>query len=607
MRNQDNKFPLRAMTGSIVRLMIVMLLVALSGWKIGAVQQRDSEVRAHIIRNIGMIRYYDEVLTMSARLAASADAAQYEARYLRAAPKLDKLISDTSKLADDSDATRLITSTNEANLKLVAMEEHSFDLVHAGRSADAYSLLNSPEYLEQKQLYKAGFTDALNRFKIVVDSGQRRSQMYRIVALVLALVGVVVELLIWVQLVSVLRRWYAEFQDNRAELQAAHSSLVSTHLRTKLVLDTIGDAVIGVAVSGEPLFANPIAQDTLGFDDESHDCSVHDMIHPNLDHSCSYENCDLLAGLSRSEPSRGETMLRLPNGRSIDISYSISPIHEGEDAQAEDGRFSHVLVFCDITERREVERQKSEFLSIVSHELRTPLTSMRGSFGLIAAGAAGDLNERMKTLVNIGISNSDRLIRLINDILDIERSDSIPIDRSAQNARDVLAESVSTMEGLASQFGVRLTVDKVDTEITVWADPDRLVQTLINLVSNAIKFSEPDSSVEASVVPLIGYDMAVFSVTDHGRGIPEEHLGRIFERFAQVDAADTRQHGGTGLGLAICKQIVEGHDGKIWVESKVGMGSTFRFTIPLSSAKMNMKPATSSQTDPIIGETISAA
>jgi signal transduction histidine kinase/ActR/RegA family two-component response regulator len=231
-----------------------------------------------------------------------------------------------------------------------------------------------------------------------------------------------------------------------------------------------------------------------------------------------------------------------------------------------------------VTDLRAVDRLKSEFVSVVSHELRTPLTSIRGSLGLLASGAMGEMPPDAAQMLSIAVNNTDRLVRLINDILDLERIEAgrETMDIRPCRAERVINDAASSVEGAASAAGVTLEVRPVDA--VLHADPDRLVQALTNLAGNAIKFSEPGTTVVIEGV-VDGDDVAL-RVIDHGRGIPPEMLHVIFERFRQVDASDARGKGGTGLGLAITKSIVERHDGRIEVTSKVGEGSCFSIVLP---------------------------
>jgi PAS domain S-box-containing protein len=238
----------------------------------------------------------------------------------------------------------------------------------------------------------------------------------------------------------------------------------------------------------------------------------------------------------------------------------------------------HVGTVADITESRAIEKMKNEFISIVSHELRTPLASIRGSLGLLAAGVLKNQPETAKHMLDIASSDTERLVRLVNDILDLERLDSSQVTLVKQwcNAGDLIRKSAETVGSLAAESKINLLI--LPTSARIWADPDRIIQMVVNLLSNAIKFSPPESTVIVSVQDAV--DRVLFEVKDQGRGIPADKLENIFGRFQQVDASDSRQKGGTGLGLAICRSIVQQHGGRIWVQSVVGEGSSFYFTLP---------------------------
>ncbi|MEG3844265.1 PAS domain S-box protein [Microcoleus sp. herbarium14] len=246
----------------------------------------------------------------------------------------------------------------------------------------------------------------------------------------------------------------------------------------------------------------------------------------------------------------------------------------------------HVGTVTDITESRAIEKMKNEFISIVSHELRTPLASIRGSLGLLAAGVLKNKPETAKQMLEIASSDTERLVRLVNDILDLERLDSSQVTLVKQwcDAGVLMRKSAEAVLSVAAENNINLSI--LPETAKIWADPDRIVQMLVNLLSNAIKFSAPGSIVTVRVEDLgdslrDSYASRVlFEVKDRGRGIPADKLESIFGRFQQVDASDSRQKGGTGLGLAICRSIVQQHGGRIWAESVVSEGSSFYFTVP---------------------------
>jgi CheY-like chemotaxis protein len=206
------------------------------------------------------------------------------------------------------------------------------------------------------------------------------------------------------------------------------------------------------------------------------------------------------------------------------------------------------------------------------------LTSIRGALGLLSSGILGDISDKATNLLRIALSNSDRLVRLINDILDLERAQSgrEPLVFRPIQMADLVKQSMDGLQLMAESAGVMLIHDKTQVEIT--ADPDKLQQVLTNLLSNAIKFSPRNSAVSIMLRP--GTSGMALSVIDQGRGIPVDKLEAIFGRFQQVDASDSRQKGGSGLGLAICRAIVAQHNGRIWAERNPIRGSTFRVFLP---------------------------
>lgn len=250
------------------------------------------------------------------------------------------------------------------------------------------------------------------------------------------------------------------------------------------------------------------------------------------------------------------------------------------------------LLNAELAQRQAVEELKDEFIGIVSHELRTPLTSMRGSLGILAMGLMDDEPAQMKQMIQIAAMETERLVRMVNDILDLEKlnADRIPLEREWCDAAALLQQAIDIMSSSADAVRVRLELDCPPAQI--WAAPDRIVQIFTNLLCNAIKFSHPDGVV--SIVAKIATPdesgstqlanspspQIYFTVEDRGRGIPQHKLETIFDRFQQVDSSDARDKGGTGLGLAICKSIVLQHQGRIWVESIWGHGSTFFVTLP---------------------------
>ena len=276
---------------------------------------------------------------------------------------------------------------------------------------------------------------------------------------------------------------------------------------------------------------------------------------------------------------------------SVNITY-IPHVNE-QEKDAVKGFFA---LTSDISERKAIERMKDEFISVVSHELRTPLTSIHSSLKILVTGKLGNLSSKGQRMLQIADEQTERLVRLVNNVLDLQsiQSGKVKMNKKACNATELMIEAAQTMQTMAQEHGVKLFTESVD--FVVWADRDYIVQTLTNLLSNAIKFSPVDGCVWLSAkmeppktttssqksVPYV-----TFEVKDGGQGIPSSQLETIFERFHQVDSSNSRKKGGTGLGLAICRQIVEGHGGKIWAESCLEKGSIFYFTLPAIIHKLS--------------------
>jgi signal transduction histidine kinase/CheY-like chemotaxis protein len=249
-----------------------------------------------------------------------------------------------------------------------------------------------------------------------------------------------------------------------------------------------------------------------------------------------------------------------------------------------------------LQQRKQLDNLKDEFISTVSHELRTPLTSIHGALGLLSSGKGGHVDEKAGNLLRIANSNTERLVRLINDILDLERMESgrAPLQIRRLELREVVAQSVETMRSMAEKFAVTLDVEPepAETPIAFDGDPDRIQQVLTNLLSNAIKFSPRAGSVKVSTAS--DGENLVLQVVDVGRGVPVDKLETIFDRFGQVEASDARQKGGTGLGLAICRSIVAQHGGTIWAERNdtagKGPGTTVILRLPRYSTVEQTSP-----------------
>ncbi|GAC1417451.1 MAG: hypothetical protein NVSMB62_08180 [Acidobacteriaceae bacterium] len=370
-----------------------------------------------------------------------------------------------------------------------------------------------------------------------------------------------------------------------SEQVRAEDKLRALIRQSNSILESVGDGIYGIDLKGNVTVINPAALQMLGYKpEELLGRNMHDLIHHTRADGSPYpaDECPIRNSIRDLDTVRvaNEVFWR-KDGTSFPVEYVARPQieiqnNEGREATKAVGV---VVAFTDTTERRALDRMKDEFISTVSHELRTPLTSLRAALGLITGGSLNHRPEKLKQMLDIATGNTDRLVRLVNDILELERigSGKAELHCTMCSADDLFRRAAGLQQTGASKAQLRITFNSQGTN--VWADPDRILQTLTNLISNAIKFSTPGGEIHLRSRK-IDRDTAEIQVRDQGRGIPHDKLESIFERFHQVDASDSRTMGGTGLGLAICRSIVHQHGGRIWATSTPGQGSTFHFTLP---------------------------
>jgi PAS domain S-box-containing protein len=371
------------------------------------------------------------------------------------------------------------------------------------------------------------------------------------------------------------------------------SRVLALNQQKEFILNSVADAIFGVTPDGTIDFVNPAASRLLGVEAQSLiGKRAHTVLHGGLGNEICGEDCRTRLALQTLTSTMGQDIYLQRDGRRLPVEFSVMPMLQ------ENAVVGSVLSFRDNSQRYALDRMKDEFVSTVSHELRTPLTSIRGSLGLLSAGLLGELNEKAGNLLRIAVTNSDRLIRLINDILDLERMQSgrATLNLRRLSIRELAQQALESMLPLAESAHVILTLD-AGPDVSVDGDSDRLLQVITNLLSNAIKFSPRQAHVRVCIRRMPG--RAQLSVVDEGRGIPADKLESIFDRFQQVDASDSRQKGGTGLGLAICRTIVEQHGGHIWAEQNEAHGATLHVTLPAAGGTMLSPTGTTPEEKPL--------
>lgn len=349
--------------------------------------------------------------------------------------------------------------------------------------------------------------------------------------------------------------------------------------RMNAIVDGILEAIVVIDSAGRVESFNPAAERMFGHTAQEiiGQSFLSLLPEPYRSEYAAYLRSYIETGEARVIGQARELMGQRIDGTLFPIELSVSRIEIK-------GQLMFTGIVRDITERQKVERMKSEFVSTVSHELRTPLTSIRGSLGLIAGGATGELPAKMRQLIDIAYSNSGRLVRLINDILDIEKIESGKIVVALQTyaLMPLIEQSLVENRSYAEQHDVKYLLEQRLDGAMVNVDSDRFMQVMANLLSNAAKFSPPNADVTISVSKVS--DRVRIAVTDRGVGVPEAFYDKIFQKFTQADSSDTRQKGGTGLGLAISKILVERMHGTLAFESSPNQGATFYFDLPVRIA-----------------------
>ena len=354
-------------------------------------------------------------------------------------------------------------------------------------------------------------------------------------------------------------------------IKRAEAQVKEREQRLSAIVENVVDGIVTFDGDGRVLSANVSAAETLGLPaDLLKGRQVEEFIAASDDEE-SVKAIDLVSGSDGS--------VREVNGLRAD--GEVFPMELAATKVDAEGEAFFVCIFRDISSRREMDRMKNEFVSTVSHELRTPLTSIRASLGLIVAGAVGEVPGQASELITIAERNAQRLIGLVNDILDMEKIEGGRMDFhfAEQTVVDVIRQAMTDNQGYADEHNVTFELSDVSNGATAVIDNERITQVMANLLSNAAKFSPPESTVQIRVSATD--DVVRVSVIDAGSGIPDSFRNQVFEKFTQADSTDTRKVGGTGLGLSISRSIVERHGGKIAFENEPDAGANFYFDLPL--------------------------
>lgn len=391
-----------------------------------------------------------------------------------------------------------------------------------------------------------------------------------------------------------------ELIDSNKALQIQKDKLEVYSQRLKTIIASIPDGILVVNKEGNVIAVNRAFKDIFNFVNPDFNLeSVNELSLKNLislldsDEKNRKSLCELVETVLN--PEMIENQDQQTNGLiNYDLTFEkeqakyykviIAPFVYDKNNEINNDNKNQVIVFHDVTKEKEIDKLKSDFIAVVSHELKTPVSAMMGFATLIEDGLAGETTPQQEEYLYKIQMQGERLIRLINDLLDFSKLEAgqMPLYLQLLDAEEVVNEVVETLRPLADEKSLTLTSNVLPDLPPIHVDPDKLKQILINLISNAIKFTpETTGLIEVKVIYIDENKELLFSVQDNGIGIPEKDKPRLFDRFYQVDNTSTRKYGGTGLGLAIVKKLVELNNGQLWVESKTGYGSTFYFTVPL--------------------------
>lgn len=474
---------------------------------------------------------------------------------------LDKLIQ---LLGDRANKYEVQSIKRNLNDRLIVNEQIIETRKKKGYSATA-ELLDTDEFRKLSVLIEGQLVDLRTREKQMQLATSETISNNNLQTLGAIWIMMTAAFLILLSMLFILNRYVVDSRE-------AERKLAEREARMRAIVDTAPDGIVTFSDSGEIESANDALQHMFGY-------GAGELLGVQI--ATVMENLTLETPDEQKKSQFGEKHVvgigeeiqgRRKDGSTFPVEAALSVLNLGD-------RRIYTGIVRDITARKEAEKRVSEFYSTVSHELRTPLTSIRTALGLMTSGAVGELSQKGGHLVRIAGGECDRLIRLINDILDFRKIEAgkLMLKPQLTNPQSLVDTTFQAIRGLADDAGVSLT-KSIEFNEALLCDPDRIVQVLNNLISNAIKFSEKGKEVKILVTET-KEGRARFAVIDQGPGIRDDQMNKLFAKFQQLDSSDTRKKGGTGLGLAISKAIVMQHGGNIGVDTEVGKGSNFWFEL----------------------------
>ncbi len=366
----------------------------------------------------------------------------------------------------------------------------------------------------------------------------------------------------------------AQQEKRSTELKRMAEKIEVSEKQYRALVNSVREVIFRINDGGQWHFLNPVWTEITGY---AIDETIGQLFFDSVHHEDVDTAAKLFDQLRCASITHDKRELRLNHHSGRHCWFEMTILREVDEITQ---TLSFTGTLSDVTERRRIAQLQSEFISVVSHELRTPITSVRGALALLDAGAAGIVPPAQLKLIQVAHRNSQRLVSLVNDILDMEKlmAGKMTMKLERINLVELLDTSVEANCAYAHALQVKLHFTRPGHDAHILGDSNRLMQVLSNLLSNAAKFSPKEIPVDIRIAE--DHGVWIVKIRDFGPGIPLEFRPRIFSAFAQANSSDTRQQGGTGLGLKISKALVEKMDGQIGFESEIGKGSCFWFSCP---------------------------
>jgi len=544
----------------------------------------DPELDSHLLKELAVDRLPLIIEHIAMMRGLTAFIAQQPQQFSAVLPRLQfrmRALSNERAYIDTRYDEYLLDNTTVAELKddfdsmLVSVDAY-IEYMQAGIANKGYSTLPLDVFEKGSRTVKIAMGLAEKTNSKLMERLIERSKRHEGVKLKI-IFGISLATLFFIGLVI-----YYFYSNRKAHesLVVTRKALASAQSRNTAIIDTVVDGIISIDQNGIVHNFNPSAENIFGY---RADEVLGENINILMPEPYSIEHDGYLDNFLTTGHKKIIGIGREVEGKRKD--GTVFPLDLAVNEMQIDGQRFFTGIVRDITDRKRVETMKNEFISTVSHELRTPLTSIRGSLGLVSGGAVGDVPDKVKELLTIAGNNTERLLVLINDILDLQKIESgkMAFKFKIMDVIPLVEQSVENNKAYADQYGVNFEINQYGEDLKVFGDLDRLMQVVTNLLSNAAKFSPQGSTVQISVAR---HDGSIrVAVTDNGPGIPVEFRHRIFEKFSQSDASDTKVKGGTGLGLSISKLIIEKHGGRIDYLTKEDIGTTFYFELPELAGK----------------------